>query len=230
LISEQNRHCNYTFFQQSKQSTICPEENIMNASKPAAHFAALTLLLGCVVSSSAIAAAKIEKIEPAAPTATMEGGRATVKFTITGSADSRDNCGFWIEYGDGDSPDTRVLNSADGLFPRVMEHSFARPGTYTVKIKGQRVKTTLGCLGEASTVVNVVAPAAAKAGDTKAGAAAVAVAAPSCPDGWQVQAKSVDKKSGAFACGPKMPDKKLECGKGLSYYETAAVVGCRKGK
>lgn len=200
----------------------------MKTLKSAAHSAALALLIGTVVSTSAIAAAKIEKIEPAAPTATLEGGKATVKFTVTGSADSRDNCGFWIEYGDGDSPDTRILNSAEGLFPRVMEHSFGRPGTYTVKIKGQRVKTTLGCLGEASTVVNVVAPAGAKAADAKA--AVAAVAAPSCPDGWQVQGRSVDKKSGAFACGPKMPEKKVECGKGLSYYETAAVVGCRKGK
>jgi len=49
------------------------------------------------------------------------------------------------------------------------------------------------------------------------------------PDGWQVLVRSVDKKTGAFACAPKMPEKKLECGPRLACYETAAAVGCRKG-
>lgn len=190
--------------------------------------AALALALGCSLATGAMATAKIEKVEPASPSVTLEGGKATVRFTISGSSDDKDNCGFWVDYGDGDSPDTRILSKADGLLPRVMEHTFSKPGTFTVKVKGQRVKTTLGCNGEASGVVNIVAPAGAKAAPAAKAAAATPLA-PSCPDGWQVQAKSVDKKSGAFACVPKMPEKKLECGPGLAYYESAAAVGCRKG-
>lgn len=188
--------------------------------------AAVALILGCSLATGAMATARIEKIEPASPSVTLEGGKATVRFTISGSSDDKDNCGFWVEYGDGDSPDTRILNRADGLLPRVMEHTFSKPGTFTVKVKGQRVKTTLGCNGEASAVVNIVAPVGAKA----AKAAAAGPMAPICPDGWQLQARSVDKKSGAFTCGPKMPEKKLECGPGLTYYQTATAVGCRKGK
>ena len=195
--------------------------------------AAVAALMGMSVAGGAIAAAKIEKIEAPSPTVTMEGGKATVKFTVGGSSDDRDNCGYWVDYGDGSNPDTRILSKSDGLFPRVMEHTFTKAGSFTVKVTGQRVKVTLGCNGEASSVINVVAPAAA-AGAAKAALAAKAVAAapaaPTCPDGWMVQAKSVDKKTGAFACGPKMPEKKMECGAALAYYETVAAVGCRKGK
>lgn len=195
--------------------------------------AAVAALMGMSVAGGAIAAAKIEKIEAPSPTVTMEGGKATVKFTLSGSSDDRDNCGFWVDYGDGQNPDTRILSKSDGLLPRVMEHSFNKSGSFTVKVKGQRVKMALGCNGEASAVINVVAPAGAAAaakGAPAAKAVAAAPAAASCPDGWMVQAKSVDKKTGAFACGPKMPEKKMECGAGLAYYESAGAVGCRKGK
>ena len=195
--------------------------------------AAVAALMGMSVAGGAIAAAKIEKIEAPSPTVTMEGGKATVKFTLSGSSDDRDNCGFWVDYGDGQNPDTRILSKSDGLLPRVMEHSFNKAGSFTVKVKGQRVKMALGCNGEASAVINVVAPAGAAAaakGAPAAKAVAAAPAAASCPDGWMVQAKSVDKKTGAFACGPKVPEKKMECGAGLAYYESAGAVGCRKGK
>lgn len=195
--------------------------------------ASILVFLACSAATGAMAAAKIEKLEPASPSVTLEGGKATVKFTIAGSSDDRDNCGFWVDYGDGDSPDTRILSKSDGLFPRVMEHTFAKAGSFTVKVKGQRVKTTLGCNGEASAVINVAAPAAAKAAAPAAkgvAAAPAAPAAPTCPDGWLLQAKSVDKKTGAYACGPKMPEKKMECGPGLAYYESGAAIGCRKGK
>ena len=196
---------------------------------------ALAVILGCAFATTAFAAARIEKVEPSSPSVNLEGGKAVVKFTIGGTADGNDNCGFWVDYGDGGSPDTRILSKSDGLFPRTLEHTFSKAGSFTVQVKGQRVKTTLGCNGEASAVVNVVAPAAAsKAGKAEAakGAAAqqAAVAAPACPEGWQLQEKSVDKRTGAFACAPKMPEKKLECGPGLSYYQSASAVGCRKGK
>ncbi|MBM3346950.1 MAG: hypothetical protein FJY55_10735 [Betaproteobacteria bacterium] len=191
--------------------------------------AAVAFFLGCALATGAMATAKIEKIEPASPSVTLEGGKATVKFTIGGSSDDKDNCGFWVDYADGDSPDTRVLNRSEGLLPRVMEHTFTKPGTYTVKVKGQRVKTTLGCNGEASGVVNIVVPGGAKAAPAAKAATATPLA-PNCPDGWQLQAKSVDKKTGAFACASKLPENKLECGPGLTYYQTATALGCRKGK
>ncbi len=183
------------------------------------------LLTGCL--TTAVLAAGIEKIEPSAPTATLVDGKAAIKFTITGVSDDADNCGYWVDYGDGDSPDTRVLSKSEGLLPRVMEHTFTKPGGFSVQVKGQRVKALFGCRGDASTMVTILAPGG------KPSAVAVKSAAPLssyCPDGWQVQARSVDRKTGAFSCTPVLPTKKIECGPGLAYYESGGSLGCRKGK
>jgi len=223
--------------------------------------AAIALALGCAFSTGALATARFEKIVPASPTVTLQGGGVAVKFTVTGSSSSDDNCGFLVNYGDGDSPDLRILNRTEGLLPRTIEHTFRRAGTYSVRIRGERIKFTLGCSGEVSTTINVVAsgaaakssepaakgaapaaksiapaakaaaPAAKSTAPAAKGPARSAVAvAPTCPAGWMLQANSVDKTTGAYACGPKMPKKKAVCRAGLAYYETAAAVGCRKGK
>jgi len=186
------------------------------------------LALGIVAlgfAAQASAAGFITKIEPSKKSATLEGGKAVVNFTVTDSADDTDTCGIWIDYGDGGSPDTRIITKADGLFPRSLEHSFNKAGGFSIKAKGQRVKTTLGCNGEAETFVTISAPVAAAKAPAKA-----AAAAPACPDGWQLEAKSYNKTTGAFACGAGAPSSKLACGPGLAYYEKAGVIGCRKGK
>ncbi|MBI4293721.1 MAG: hypothetical protein HY661_19765 [Betaproteobacteria bacterium] len=183
------------------------------------------VLMGCA--AQAWAAGDITKIEPSATSVTLEGGKAVVKFTVSGSAEDTDSCGIWIDYGDGDSPDTRVISKSEGLFPRTFEHTFKKPGGFSVKARGQRVKQTFGCNGEVSAFVTVTAPAAAV---KKSAAAPKPVAAPTCPDGWQLVASSVNKKTGEFACGPKAPATKIDCGAGLAYYAKGSTIGCRKGR
>ena len=102
----------------------------------------------------------------------------------------------------------------------MFEHTFTKPGGFSVKVKGQRVKQTFGCSGEAGMFINVTAPAAAVAGP----------AMPTCPDGWQLAAKSYNKSTGAYACQARPPASKLECGKGLAYYEKDGMIGCAKGR
>ena len=178
---------------------------------------------------SAQAAGVITKIEPSATSAALDAGKAVVKFTVTGTAEDSDNCGLWVDYGDGSNPDTRIVSQKDGLFPRTFEHAFTKPGGYSVKAKGQRVKTTLGCVGDAGTFVTVTAPAATPGAAKSAAAGKAAPAAPSCPDGWQLVANS-SNKAGEFSCSAKPPAAKMDCGPGLAYFEKGGVIGCRKGK
>lgn len=192
--------------------------------------------LGFAVLPAAWGFTKITGIEPGAPSATLDGGRVNVKFTVSGEAEESDTCGIYVSYGDGLAPDTRIVSKKDGMFPRVFEHSFTRPGQYTVTVKGERVKTTFGCSGEASTTVNIVAPAAAaaaaagKAAQGAKAAKSAAVAAPTCPEAWELVSRSVNKSTGAFSCTPKKPAKPINCGPGLAYFAQGGVIGCRKGK
>ena len=179
------------------------------------------LMAGCF--ANAQAAGTITKIEPSSAAVVLQDGKATVKFTVSGTAEEGDNCGLWIEYGDGDSPDTRIVNQKEGLFPRTFDHTFTKAGGFSVNAKGQRVKQTFGCVGSASTFVNVTAPAAAKPA-----AAAKATPAAACPDGWQLA--SQNKNTGEFSCNAKPPAAKLACGPGLAYYEKGSTIGCRRGK
>lgn len=167
----------------------------------------------------------INKIEASPANPVLEGGKALVKFTVTGSAEDSDSCGLWIDYGDGSNPDTRIVNKSEGLFPRVFEHTFTKPGGYSVKAKGQRVKQTFGCGGDANTLVTVMPQAGVKKG---AESTRPAAAAPVCPDGWQLVANSVRQRTGEFSCSPKAPAAKINCGPGLAYYEKGGTIGCRK--
>ena len=56
---------------------------------------------------------------------------------------------------------------------------------------------------------------------------------PKCPEGWKLAARSVNKKSGAFACSAKAgtaaPAQRLECPGSLTYFENTkkGQLGCR---
>lgn len=166
----------------------------------------------------------INKIEASPANPVLEGGKAIVKFTVSGSAEDSDSCGLWVDYGDGSNPDTRIVNKSEGLFPRVFEHTFTKPGGYSVKAKGQRVKQTFGCGGDADTFVTVSPPGGAKG----AASPKPAAAAPACPEGWQLVANSVRQRTGEFSCSPKAPAAKIDCGPGLAYYEKGGTIGCRR--
>lgn len=104
------------------------------------------------------------------------------------------------------------------MFPREFVHTFAQAGQFTVTAKGERVKQTFGCGGEASTRITVVE---ATQGRRRAATAA------SCPAGWQLREGSFNRETGAFTCAASYPRERMECGPGLRYFERDNLIGCR---
>lgn len=168
---------------------------------------------------AAWAANTITRIAPGADRVVLVDGKATIRFMLSGEATESGDCGVWVSYGDQDSPDTRVIGRSQGMFPREFVHTFTKAGQFTVTARGERVKQTLGCGGEASTRVTVVE---ATQGRRRAAAAAV-----SCPDGWQLREGSLDRETGAFTCAAAYPRERMECGPGLRYFERDNLIGCR---
>lgn len=156
---------------------------------------------------------------------------AQVKVTVTGEDEGI--CGLRVEYGNGDVDVTKMSKDKDN-FPRSFNKSYNKAGTYTIIAKGGRDGSAFGCTGEAKTqVVIAEAPKAA----APAAAPAVAAAAPACPEGYALNEKSVNKKTGAFSCAAKKdakkPEKALECPAGTEYYASnakATTLGCRVAK
>lgn len=159
----------------------------------------------------------ITTITPNASRVWLENGQATVRFTVSGQGNEATDCGMWIEYGDNNSPDTRIIGREDGHLPRSFDHIFATPGQYTVTAKGQRVKQTFGCSGSGSTVVTVVEERQSRR----------RAAAQACPDGWMMREGSYNRQTGAFSCTPAYPAQQLDCGPGLRYFESDNQLGCR---
>lgn len=160
----------------------------------------------------------IHRITPESDRVPLSGGKATVRFMVSGQSSDGD-CGLWIDYGDQGSPDTRIIGRRDGKLPREFTHTFERAGQYTVTANGRRVKTTLGCDGEASTVVTIV-----DAGERR-GRGPVTEA--TCPAGWELREGSFDRMTGAFTCVPAYPQQRIDCGPGLRYFERDGTLGCR---
>jgi hypothetical protein len=149
------------------------------------------------------------RIEPA----TAKAGQP-VKITIVGEEGASQNCGLRLEYGDGDGTDIKIVSS-DGVFPRTLTKTYAKAGSYTISVKGKRVTTHFGCIGEAQAKVMV-----------EGGVASGTKAAASCPQGWQEVKDSV-KPDGSFACQIRKPAP-LDCGPGLTFFEKGNTLGCRK--
>jgi len=193
--------------------------------------AALTL---AATAQTATAQATIKSITADRTEAVLEGGRAVIKFTIDGDAPENSNCGIYVEYSGTDTPDNRKLSSKDGLFPKVIEHSFTRAGTYDVEVRGRKVGATLGCFGEAKVKIAIgEAPKAAASGARAAGSSASAKLAPVCGEGWTLVQTKAGKKIGAYTCKPKKgvlkaPETRAECPAGLIYFEKGATFGCSK--
>lgn len=185
----------------------------MESRTPAALAAGACLVLGM----AAAFAADISSIQPSASSVTLQGGRAVVNFSVGGSAAGNENCGYYVDYGDGNAGDSRVVSRANGQFTRPHQRVFDKPGTYTIEASGRRHKTTQACYGQASTLVTVVA------------AAAAAAPLPTCPEGWALNERSVNRRTGAFNCNAK-PEVELQCGPGLRYYERDGVIGCRESR
>ena len=161
------------------------------------------------------------KVEPAA----ANPGQA-VKITATFENAESPNCNVRVHYGDGASKDFKINQPKD--VPLVTEHSYAKAGSYTVTVQPRSALPMIQCGGnKQSAVVKVAAPAKVAA------APAAAAAAPACPDGWKLDAKSVNKKTGAYTCtakaGTAAPASKLACPAPLGYFENSSKgqLGCR---
>jgi hypothetical protein len=187
------------------------------------------------------------KVEPAE----IKAGQ-TAKITISGTEGELVNCGVKLHFGDGTSQDFKLVNK--GMLPIVVEHKYDKAGEVKVMAEPKKVTSHLKCGGQnqnamlkvvalpavaaAPAVAASKAPAVATAATTPAGATtpvkpAPKATGPACPEGWNLDAKTVNKNSGSFTCtakvGAKLPDAKLSCAKGLGYYENAdkGLIGCR---
>ena len=178
----------------------------------------LLIAAAAVIAAAPLAAQTLQsvKVDPA----TAEPGKPvtiTAAFDISGGL----NCNVRFNFGDGASQDQKVNQEKDANL--AVQHSYAKAGTYTVKVEPKTKLPALKCLGKnQEAVVKVVAP-------TPAGAAA----APSCPEGWKLDKKSVNKKTGAYTCtakaGTAAPASHAACPGSLSYFENSKKghLGCK---
>ncbi len=134
-------------------------------------------------------------------------------------------CGFVIGFGDGTTRDG--VSDVSNATPLVVSHTYDKPGGYHVTLGGRNVQNHPNCGGQERAVditVTGTAQAAAKPGK---------LAAPTCPDGWKLVAKSTNAKTGAYACSAKpgtaLPATKPECRGDLTYYENGkkGQLGCK---
>lgn len=153
------------------------------------------------------------------------------------------NCGLRINWGDGKGDDHKITEASH--IPLKASHTYAQPGDYTVVVEPKKVTSHLGCIGKKqSAVVKVAAaappppaaapaPAPAAAPPAPAKAASAPQAAARCPSGWTLNAKSVNRKTGAFTCtakaGTPVAGDKLSCPGDLTYFENVkkGQLGCR---
>jgi hypothetical protein len=144
--------------------------------------------------------------------------------TITGLFDSagNPNCNLRVDYGDGKNEHFKINQEKD--VPLVTKHTYAKPGNYKVSVLPRTKLPMIKCMGADQTAmlkVEAVAPAAAVAASGR------------CPAGWKLDAKSVNKKTGAFVCtakaGTELPATRLECPGTLGYFENKSrgQLGCR---
>jgi hypothetical protein len=176
-------------------------------------------LLACCALSAHAQTLTGAKIEPAE----IKAGESA---TLTAAFDLKDNavnCNVRVNFGDGSPEVNYKLNQAKDV-PLVAPHTYAKPGTYMVKVEPRTKLPMLKCTGSDQTATVKVVPVVM---------AAAAAAAPACPDGWKLDKKSVSKKTGAYTCtakaGTAVPAAKLACTGDLGYFENRkkGQIGCR---
>ena len=154
--------------------------------------------------------------------------RAGQSTTLTADFDISSGallCNVRVHFGDGQTQDFKINQTKD--VPLVVSHAYAKPGSYKLMVEGKTALPLLKCTGpNQSAVVNVLAASTTAARPAAAGA-------PRCPDGWALNAKSVNRKTGAYTCTARantpLPAGKLACPGGLDYFESArkGQLGCR---
>lgn len=158
----------------------------------------------------------------------------TVTATVRLDAADSYNCGLRFYWGDGVTQDIKVLEAAQN--PLVLRHTYNRPGQYALMAEGKKVTSHLKCTGaNARATVQVVLPPSppAPVAMTNAPSASPAAAPNPCPAGWKLDAKSVNRKTGAFTCtakaGTPAPEMKLSCRGDSGYFENPkkGQMGCK---
>ncbi len=170
---------------------------------------------------AAWAANNITAIAPDANRVVLKDGNATVRFRVSGQGNAEGQCGALISYGDQTSPDTQTMGRTNGIFSGEFTHSFTRPGEYTITAKGEPVNQTGACGGVAVTKISVAWEGRGQRRDDRRGAEVI------CPNGWQLSEGSFNRESGAFTCAPSYPAQRMDCGRGLRYFEGNNVIGCK---
>jgi hypothetical protein len=187
------------------------------------------LLLACAlplfVSAQTITGVKVE------PAGAKVGD--AVKITVIGDTDGdKANCGVRVHFGDGGTQDFKITDPK--MLPLTIEHKYAKAGDFKVMAEPKTVTSHARCVGKNQNAMVKVAAPPPPAPVAAAPAAAAAVnSGPACPAGWTLNAKSVNKKTGAFECtakpNTKLPETKLACPGSLSYVENAkkGVIACK---
>lgn len=176
---------------------------------------------------SATLAQTVTGVKLDAPQATVgQPVKATIDFEVTSNV----FCGVRVSWGDGLSEALKIDKASK--VPYSLSHTYSKAGDFTVTVKPEKVTTHLPCNGK-DQQSNIKVVAAAVAAPVAAASAPKATAAKTCPAGWTLNAKSVNKKTQAFTCtakpGTAAPEKKLECSGDTGYFENAkkGVLGCR---
>jgi len=132
-------------------------------------------------------------------------------------------CGVRLDWGDGSTSDIKVEDKSTPTYP--VSHVYTQPGNYRTMAEGTKVTSHLGCLGK--NVVRMLAVALPRP------AVRPAAAGGTCPEGWALDKKSVNKKTGAYTCttrpGTPLPLTNPTCPGDLSYFENVkkGQLGCR---
>lgn len=160
---------------------------------------------------------------------TVEPATAQVGQTVTAAIDLEVTdtayCGVRFYWGDGQRDDIKIEDKA--ALPYRLSHTYAKPGQYRLMAEGKSVTGRMMCTGKnVYATLNVVAAAPAPKAYGSAAAA-------QCPQGWHLQAASVNKKTGAYTCtaapGTPLPATNSACPGDLSYFENSkkGQLGCR---
>jgi hypothetical protein len=168
------------------------------------------------------------KVEPAQ---LKVGETAKITVSLDLGNQKLPNCGLRLHYGDGTTQDFKLNQAKDS--PLVTTRAWNKAGEFRVMAEGKSQGPLLaGCGGKnQEAFVKVQAPAPAAAAPKPA--AAAAAPAPSCPGGWRLDPKSVNRKTGAYTCtakaGTRPPAAKLECPGDTGYFENQkrGQLGCR---
>lgn len=175
-----------------------------------------TLFLG-LLASSAIHAATITGVT-VSPTTARVGEPVTI--TIFGDGENP-NCGIRLQFNDVLPTEEFSLADRGGTLPLTLSRIFPKAGTIKIEALGRKAgPLTFRCQGEATTVLNVQAGAAVATTATQSAATA-------CPPGWDMISGQQNPSQG-FTCAPQRPATRIECPRGLSYFENDGLLGCKK--